>query len=231
MPEGSRVYRGARLDSNLSLEGALLRIVPDRVADPVNRQRAARFYRDIYRFRGIADTTLHMNEATRRIADNYASGLLHVADAYRRSGQVDSALALTVLASRLRPRMEQPRLYLAQLAGEHDRPGFLDSLAATVEPGLRADLYYNYGLTAEFSGRRADALRAYTEALVWRADRIDPFRRAAALLFEQEAYDSLVALIDRRLRVDPGDSVVVQMRREAAALRDRSRDTARAADS
>ena len=40
----ARVYRGARLDSNLSLEGALLRIVPERVSDPVNRERAAHVY-------------------------------------------------------------------------------------------------------------------------------------------------------------------------------------------
>jgi tetratricopeptide (TPR) repeat protein len=218
VPEGNRVYRGKRLDSNLVTEGIAMRVVPEPVSDNINRELTLHRFRNVFMLRGVDDTTVHKDEAARRIADNYATSVMLVADSYRRAGQLDSALRAAGYASRLRPDLAAPRLYLAQLAGENGLKQVRDSLLQPLPPRDRAALLYNYGMGAEASGRRDDAVKAYVDALGYDSSDARSFRRLAARLYADRSYDTLLAVIERWVDANPGDTVGPKLKNEIVAL-------------
>jgi len=217
-PESVRRYRGAPLDSNLRLEGMVMRVVPDRGARIADRELVMKRYTEEYRYRSVADTTIFKNETTRRIADNYATGLLYIADEFRRQGRPDRARTAAALAMQLRPRLPGPRVYRAQLAGEYDRKDELDSMLETLPVEWHAELYYNYAVAAEVSGDPDRALPAYLHALGLRPTYADAFRRAAACLYERHRYDTLLDLIDLWIGANPTDTLGPILRAEVQHL-------------
>jgi hypothetical protein len=221
-PEGSRVYRGKSLDSNLVMEGMVMRLHRDRGLSDVDRSGVLRKYREEFRFRGVNDSTIFLTEATRRIADNYATGLMFVADGYRRAGILDSAFQAAGVASGLRPALDQPRFYLVQMAGEFGRPDVADSIAATVPAWKRGDLYYNYGVAAELSEQDMSAAAAYKEALSWSPQHVQSFQRCAALHFKFQLWDTLLGVIDRWIEANPDDTTGPLMRQEALSFREQA---------
>jgi tetratricopeptide (TPR) repeat protein len=221
-PEGSRVFRRLSLDSNLVMEGLVLRLVRERDFRMVDPDLVWRRHLGLYRLRGLADSTLYLDEATRRIADNYASSLLFLADHYRRQKQADSAFEAAALACRLRPRLEGARRYRVQLAGEYNRPEVLDSLQAGLPPAEAAELYHQYGLAAELAGDTDRAEAAYEQALTRLPSHVSAFRRCAGLEFERRQWDSLLALVDRWVAANPDDTVGPKLRAEVILYRDQS---------
>ena len=221
-PEGSRVYFGQSLDSNLVMEGLVMRLVRERGYRMVDPALVMRRYLQDYHLNGLADSTLYLDDATRRIADNYATALLFVADYYRRQKLVDSALEVTAVACRLRPGLGATRKYRVQLAGEFNRPEVLDSMLAVTAPTGRADLYYQFGLASELAGDRARAGAAYGQALLAQPTHAAAFQRCAALQFDLGAWDSLLALVDRWIAANPEDTLGPRLRAEVLQYRDRS---------
>jgi hypothetical protein len=221
-PASSRVYRGKSLDSNLVMEGMVMKLHRDRGLSDVDRSRILRRYREEYRFRGVTDSTIYLNEATRRIADNYATGLMFVADGYRRAGILDSAFQAAAFASQLRPALDQPRLYMVQMAGEFGRPEVVDSIAAAAPVWRRGDLYYNFGVASELSEQEIAAAAAYKEALSWSPQHVQSFQRCAALHFKFQLWDTLLGVIDRWIEANPQDTLGPLMRREALTFREQA---------
>jgi len=214
VPEGVRVYRGAPLDSNLEVTGMTAKVVRKSGYRMVDRKLTMHLYRDVFQFRGVNDSTIHKDQATRRIVDNYVSGILFVADSYRRENMPDSAIALAAYAAWLRPRLLSPRVYIAQVAGENGLRPVLDSLVATVQENDKAEIYYNYALSAEIAGKIATAEPAYRDAL-----RVDPsntqsFQRLASMLYQANEFDSLLTVIDQWIAANPADTTGPMLRRE-----------------
>ena len=218
VPEGSRVFQGATLDSNLQIVGMTLKLTRERAPLDVDRALTMKRYRDDFRFRGVNDATIFKTEATRRIADNYATGLLFVADSYRREGLLDSAVAVVNFAIQLRPELLQARAYLAQMAGEYGREGLLDTLLAKTPAQMQAELYYNYGLAAELRGLAVGARPAYRQALALDARHVQAFRRLASGLYDSGAFDSLLGLIDAWIAANPEDTTGPLLRADIVSL-------------
>jgi hypothetical protein len=170
----------------------------------------------------VTDSTIYLNEATRRIADNYATGLVFVADGYRRAGILDSAFQAAAFASQLRPALDQPRLYMVQMAGEFGRPEVVDSIAAAAPVWRRGDLYYNFGVASELSEQEIAAAAAYKEALSWSPQHVQSFQRCAALHFKFQLWDTLLGVIDRWIEANPQDTLGPLMRREALTFREQA---------
>lgn len=217
-PASSRRYRGAPLDSNLRMEGLVMRLVREPGYQLVDRGLTMDRCRNEYQFRAVNDSTVFKKETTRRIVDNYATSILFVADSYRREGDIDSALSAAAFAARLRPRLKQPRAYIVQLAGEHGRREIYDSLVLASVPEMRPMLHYNYGLSAELSGEKESAMVGYRNALAIDPRHDQAFRRVAALLYEAGDYESLLPLIDGWIDANPGDSVGPILRGEVEML-------------
>ncbi len=217
-PKSSRRYRGASLDSNLRMEGLVMHLVRTPGLQLVDRELTMDRCRNQYQYRAVNDSTVFKNETTLRIVDNYATGILFVADSYRREGHIDSAVSAAAFAARLRPQLEQPRAYIVQLAGEHGLKETYDSLVQASVPKLHPMLHYNYALSAELSGHKEFALSGYQNALASNPGHGQAFRRVAALLYEARDYSSLLPIIDGWIAANPNDSVGPILRREVEVL-------------
>jgi hypothetical protein len=230
-PQSSRKYRGASLDSNLRMEGLVMHLVRTPGHQLVDRGLTMDRCRNQYRFRAVNDSTVYKKETTVRIVDNYATGILFVADSYRRQGDIDSAIVSAAFAARLRPGLEQPRAYIVQLAGEHGLDHVYDSLVSASAPGMRAFLHYNYALSAEISGHKDVATAGYSRALATNPAHGQAFRRVAALLYEARNYQTLLPLIDQWIEQNPVDSIGPILKREVEMLMALPEDSGRADDS
>jgi tetratricopeptide (TPR) repeat protein len=218
VPAGARVFQGVTLDSNLQIVGMTLKLTRERAPLDVDRTLTMERYRDKFQFRGVNDSTIYKTEATRRIADNYATGLLFVADSYRREGQIDSAAAVVNFAVNLRPELLQARAYLAQMAGEYGRSELFDTLIALAPAGMQPDLYFNYGVAAELRGEATEALPAYRAALALDGRHAQAFRRLASGLYDRGSFDSLLVVIDQWITANPDDTTGPLLKADVLSL-------------
>lgn len=213
-PQGSRIYHGRSLDSLLVMEGLVMRLGDDLGFRQADAALIWSRFQGTYRLSGLSDTTIYYDVATKRIADNYATSLLFVADRYRRQGQVDSALAASTLASRLRPGLSAARNYLVQLAGEFNRTQVLDSVSAGQPPQVQAALNYQFGLAAEHAQDTLRASASYKRSLALDPSQNSAFQRLAGLQFQAKQWDSLLALVDRWVAANPDDTTGPKLRAE-----------------
>lgn len=214
VPDNVRVYRGASLDSNLQTVGLVAKVVQRKGSRMMDLERSRELYEDVYQFRGVADSTVHKDEATRRICDNYATGVLFLAEGYRQAGQIDSAFSVAAFASHLRPHLASPRVYMCQIAGELGRQPVLDSLARVAPDTEVPNLYYSFGVAAEIRDFPDLARNAYEAALERDSKNVESFKRLVSMLYSNKEYDTLLVLVNQWMQANPTDTVAPLMQKE-----------------
>jgi tetratricopeptide (TPR) repeat protein len=87
-------YKGKPLDPYLQMEGmALTSYYPKEQPDAVDVGKTHDMYWDLFKFRGVTDTTIFKDENAARLVNNYISGFLFLADTLQRAGRVEDAAA------------------------------------------------------------------------------------------------------------------------------------------
>ncbi|KPL18709.1 MAG: hypothetical protein AMJ92_06895, partial [candidate division Zixibacteria bacterium SM23_81] len=113
VPPGNR----PPLSGYLHMEAMVYRVTPEKKPDLVNIAKTRENLWEVYRYRGMADTTMYHSENTRRLLHNLSSAFISLADAYNRRGQREEAMlqlqrAVEVLTGDWRPYAFMADLYV-----------------------------------------------------------------------------------------------------------------------
>jgi len=212
--EESRSYRGQSLLEYLELEGLVYRLTTDKGGERINYELTSDLYEGQFIYRGTGDTTIFKNESTARLINNYAQGFLFLADTMRRTGEYEMAFEHIRNGLKVLPRSYDIYAYYAQLLGEMGRLDTLESFVENAPIANKKQLYYNWGMSANYSGRFDDAVLVLGKALEKDPDYSNAFRALVRILYQNKMYGQLRDIVGKWVVRHPEDRESAELLRQ-----------------
>ncbi len=209
-PTGNRVFMGKSLDSNLILEGMVYQYTTNKGFNQIDYEKCLRMFEEEYEYRGIADSTIHKNEATRRIVNNYSQGILWLADTLRKAGDMHGAFERIKNGLKVLPESEDLYGYGTQLLADQGR---FDTLGIFIEEAKidnKTGLYMQWGFSARSQGNMDEAVRVLEMVFNKYPDYPDAFRTLAAIYYKQQKIVKLKNILSIWSTNHPDDNEVKQ---------------------
>jgi tetratricopeptide (TPR) repeat protein len=203
----ARMYRGMRIDSMLTLSGLKFRFDRNTTQLSVEVDESIAFLKDSLRFRyaGFADTTIYMNETTRRVVGNVANSLYMNLEGIRRAGRTDDAIQVARRALRLTPSSDRIVRTLTELyveKGQADSIRVLQELPSGVD---RRELR----LAVARAYRKLDKREEAREALDQLMTEFPTYRPALdetmKMLVQEQDAGRMITALQRWLEHNPQD--------------------------
>lgn len=219
----NKVYRGKPLDPYMQMHGMALRLFPNKQPDAVDLEATKRLYWEVFKYRGVTDTTVYKDENASRLVNNYLSGFLIMADTLQRAGKVDEAASHLYKAIELIGGGVEPWAYLCRmyvLAGRfEDAERVLDE----APPDIPTDRLRMYLATAYADKGEVEKAKSNYE-MVWEEspDSREVFTEIFRFYYENQMQAELAKLLADWAERHPEDQQVVeayeQLKREAPQL-------------
>ncbi len=203
----ARVYRGVRIDSMLTLSGLKFRFDRNTTQLSVDIDESVAYLQDSVRFRyaGFADTTIYMNETTRRVVGNIANSLFMNLEGMRRAGRTDDAIEVARRALRLSPSSNRIVRVLADLYVEK---GQADSIRALQKLPSGVD-QRKLSLAVARAYRKLDKREEAQEILDQMLTEYPTYRPALdemmKMLVQKQDAGGMITIIQRWLEYNPND--------------------------
>jgi tetratricopeptide (TPR) repeat protein len=89
VPQDNRMV----VEDHLQMEAMVYRVVPEKAAGALDIAQTRKNLWEVYRYRGMADSSVYHSQNTRRLLLNLSSAFLSLASEYNRMGQTEEVLA------------------------------------------------------------------------------------------------------------------------------------------
>ena len=203
----NRVYMDRPLERHLMMTGLAYRLVredDEGLVDPeISRER----FMNVFKFRGVNDTSVYKDENASRLVANYSSGFIITADTLRRAGRIDEAAALVSRAIEILSDEPEAYVYLSQLYAETKDLAGLESLLERLERS-RADrnqVAVNIGYSFSRLGDTTRAISTLKGILERSPNYESAYKTLLRLYYESSRYDSLQSLMQEWMVHNPND--------------------------
>ncbi len=180
---------------------------------------------EVYRFRGVADSTVYRTERTDKLLGNYFFAFLDLAEAYFIRGEADKALKTADAGLDTCAPGREGRLLLIALLDRYDSDDAARELAAKEYDPADADGAMQFGadlLAAGAADAAGSLFRAITERL---PDYALGWQGYAAALVQEGRLDEALAAVDSLAAHHPGDPQAGVIRDWILHSRDAGADT------
>lgn len=222
-----RKYLGKSIDSSIALHGMAWRMKETGGGISVDMEATIDYFSDPQKFsaRGVGDPTIYKNETTRRLTNNYANGVLMVADSLRIVGDIDRAVELVKNVLLKVPHSWDAIEFLVQVYSSQGRTQDIENLIETMSVGDKQHLKALLGLAYRKAGENDTA-----EDVLMSVLNNDPKNRIAfqgmlELLYEKNENKKMYSLLTQWLQYNPTDQRVRAMLQEldrTGSMRDSS---------
>jgi len=211
----NKVYKGELLDDHLLMEGMVYRVTRETGKFMVNANKMEELLFKVFKFRGVADTTVHKDENDYRLLANYSTSFLSLADTLRRTGKYEEAIKLAEWNLKLLPWDWRPYTFLVQLYGEQHQLQKVENIlqqANKVQEKERLDLLY---LTLASYYKRDGNENKALEIVKSLFDRNPSYKPALQFLlsyyYEKKDKNNMIAVLERWVRANPTDQNAVSL--------------------
>ncbi|MCP4706835.1 MAG: DUF2723 domain-containing protein [candidate division Zixibacteria bacterium] len=209
-PGGNRQYNGKPLDSNLILEGMVYQYTLNKDANQIDYEKSLRMYEEEYEYRGVADSTIYKDEATRRIVNNYSQGILWMADTLRKAGDIDGAFERIRNGLKALPESHDLYGYGTQLLADQGRFDILEIFIEQAKTNNKTELYMQWAYSARSMGDMDEAVRVHELIFNKYPNYQEGFRALAAFYFQQKKFTKLKDILSQWMVGHPNDNDVKQ---------------------
>ncbi|MBI5868524.1 MAG: DUF2723 domain-containing protein [candidate division Zixibacteria bacterium] len=203
----NRIYNDKPLERHLMMTGLSYRLVKEDAEAMVEPELCYDRFMNVFKFRGINDSTVNKDQNTSRLVANYASGFIITADTLRRRGDKVRAVELVNRAIELLPNEQDAYIYLAQLYAENKDIAGLDSVMARVRRShadrrpIESNIGYSYARAGD-TARAFGTLKAVLDS--------DPtyetaYKTLLRMYYDSGRVDSLKNLMQTWIANNPSD--------------------------
>jgi hypothetical protein len=212
------------LDDQLSMEGLVFRIHPQKVEDRIDLDATLTNLNEKYHYGGVvikdpnapngfgyADSTVYKNDNASNLVQNYAAAYAQASYALVQQGRNEEALAMMNRAELLSPRFAgtvvAKGIILEQL-------GRLDEARAHYEKVLKKypqdwQLLFRMGEVSVLQGRLQEAIPYYEQAILNApTDVFYPYQGLTSLYYQMKDYQNAAKVLERWLILHPNDQRV-----------------------
>ncbi|MBD3169747.1 MAG: DUF2723 domain-containing protein [candidate division Zixibacteria bacterium] len=184
------------LDDNLRMEGMTYRVVPEKAKDQIDPELLEHRLTNVFKFRGLADTSVYKNENDSRLIANYISAFLQLAEYYKGKGDIDRAVGHCENAIEIYPYGWRPYAFLVQIYSELDDFKMVESTIRRAPQTEKERLYLNSAYAYDNKGKIEDAINVYKKVLQFKPDSEMAFQFLLQLYYQHERFSEAVELID-----------------------------------
>jgi tetratricopeptide (TPR) repeat protein len=213
-PESNIRYRGKPLTDYLVFEGMIFNVVPQRGKDQMNFEKVKQIYWHENSYRGVNDSSIFKDDATRRLTSNYAQGFLWLADTVRKTGDLEGAMEH--VDSGLKVLSDSWDLYSfgAQLLSDMGNKDSAKVVISALPEYHQKDFYMRRGMATRSRGDMDESLDAFETLHSMFPDYEDGFRALAAAYYKSGNYIKLRKHVINWLARHPNDLEAQQLYRE-----------------
>jgi len=219
-PDNNRRYRGESLDPYLVLQGMTFNLYKTKGSNRVDYDKSKELYWNEFKYRGIADSSVYLDEAAKRLTDNYAQGFLWLADSMRVTGDLDAAMAHIRKGLEYLPRSWDLYGYGAQLYSDMGKRDTIEAFLKPVPLWKKKEIYLHWGMLAGSKNDLGTATYAFRRAYLIDSNYTDAFQALATTYYRRGVVDSLRALITEWLARHPNDNDTRQLFNELQKMPD-----------
>lgn len=225
--DDNRMYRGKPIDDHLEMNGMMYRVKRETGKDMIDVDGTTRLYRDVFKYRGVSDTTIYKDENAARLTNNYAAGFIMVSEALRKQGKLSDAIELTKKSISVVPGQWQSYAYLMQIYADMDSIQKVEEIVNTAPASVDIKPMW-LTLANDYWSKRKNKDRAYQ--ILNRVLEKDPnYKNAYSQLvnyyYQDKQYDSLENLLTRWSTTHPNEPEAQDALAEVRKLR--TTDTSR----
>jgi len=213
-PDDNRKFKGKSLDEFLVLDGLVFTMSREQGKNRLNLDKTRELVLEKYSYRSIADSTVYKDEASIRIANNYAQIFMWMADTMRIAGNNEQAMEYILKGIERIPMSYELYGYGAQLLSDMGKEDSIDAFLEPVPDQNKKELYYRWGLVAAGSKRFDVAAKALQRAYALDPDYTDAFKALASVYYHLNDLGSLKEHIRKWLVRHPDDTEAVQLLKE-----------------
>lgn len=207
-PGSNRKFMGKPMDSILILQGMVYQYTPVKALNQIDYEKSRRMYEEEYEYRGIADSTIYKDEATRRIVNNYSQGILWMADTLRKVGDISGAFERIRKGLVSLPESHDLYGYGTQLLADEGRFDTLETFISQAKTANKAELYMQWAYSARSQGNMDETVRVLEMVFDRFPDYQEGFRALASEYYQQKNITKLKEVLSIWLVNHPDDKDV-----------------------
>lgn len=206
--DDNRLYKGKPIDDHLEMNGMMYRVKRETGKDMIDIDGTVRLYRDVFKYRGVGDSTVYKDENAARLTNNYAAGFLYAAEALRKQGRISEAMEMSKQSIQTVPSQWQSYAYLMQMFADLDSLQRVEEIVANAPPSVDIKPML-LTLANDYWSKKKNTSRAYE--ILNRVLERDPSYKAAysqllSYYYQDKQYDSLENVLTRWAAVHPTDA-------------------------
>jgi tetratricopeptide (TPR) repeat protein len=196
----------------LQMEGMVFRVTKNKGRDQMDLDRTHHNLWEVYKYRGVADSTVYKDAQTSNLLRNYSAAFQQLAVMRWRQGQIDQAVTEMKKYMTLNiTNGHMERLLLTQFhanAGQYDQAEpYASELAEQFNTFdgymVLVDAYRNKRHTTEGLALLERGLAAYPQYP-------KGYEQLAKLYFQERDTTSVIETLERWLQITPGDTIIQQ---------------------
>jgi tetratricopeptide (TPR) repeat protein len=196
---------GRSLINNSVMQGLVYRLERGQREGSIDLEKTRDLFWNVFRFRSINDSTIHLDERSASLTGNYTTGLLLMADSLRALKQYDQAVEIAQKAVELIPFEYSSYNYLAQLYVYSGQEELIPGLEKKIPPSRVRDIYFVQAITNKRNGNRAKAEQLFKTVLDSYPKFEEAFTEYSRIMYEDGRYDELQQAIREWLTDNPND--------------------------
>lgn len=202
----TRQYRGTPINDRLELSGLQFRLTDSASGLRVNVEDTEEFLTSDsgFRYGGMNDSTIYMDDATLRVTRNLASSILMLADTLRKAGDIEGAERFARMAVDKIPHNTDGANYLATLLAEEGRTGQLADLVRQVPSPANLDIAILWARSYRSQGDNARAGQILDSLQLASPHSEAVLNEQVRLHVSQEQWPELATVLQLFLRNNPG---------------------------
>jgi tetratricopeptide (TPR) repeat protein len=205
--EDNRVYKGKPIDDHLEMNGMMYRLKKESGQDMVDVTGTSNLYLNVFKYRGVADSTVYKDENAARLTNNYAAGFLYAADMAKKGGDIPKAIELMNASLNTVPGQWQSYAYLMQLYADLDSLDRVEEIARKAPAGV--DVKPMWLTLSNSYWQKNQKQRAYNvlkELMQSDPEYKNAYSQLLNYYYQDREYDSLESMIKTWLASHPDDS-------------------------
>lgn len=178
-------------------------------------------YTNVFKYRGVADSSVYKDENAARLTNNYSAGFLYTAEEMRKRGDMQGAIEMVNLSIKVVPGEWRSYAYLMQIYADMDSLGKVEELLQTAPPEVDPQsMWQTLASDMIRRGQKDRAVKMLTERLAEDPHFEGAYKQLLSIYFKDTLVDSMESLLNRWIAQNPSDTEAIGAMQDVQALKE-----------
>ncbi len=218
--QDNRIYRMQPIEDHLEMKGMMFRLKRETGTNMIDLDATIDLYSNVFKYRGVADSTVYKDENAARLTNNYSAGFLYTAEELRKRGDNQKAIDMVNLAIKTVPGEWRSQAYLMQIYADMDSLDRVAEMLKTAPPELDPkSMWQTLASDLYRRGQRDRAIDMLNERLQEDPHFEGAYKQLLSIYFKESMTDSMEKLLDRWIANNPSDTEAISAMKDVQELK------------